>query len=375
MRILVYLKRLCLINKRLLKKASFIFILCAVPLLVLAVSIVSRGDSGIISIALAARGSDQVSDEIIRGLTENSGAMRFEVFETADKAAEAVRSGKADAAWIFPENTYESIKRYSKDANVNSGFISIIEREDTVPLRLAREKLYGAVYPYISYEVYSDFLLGGSQALSGDIRVYYDNVSAIDELFDFEYTDQAQEQSGNYITAPLRGLLAILIVLCSAAAVMYYTTDSGRGMYVWLSRGESELIRFGYAAAAAADAAVIAVISNMISGSALPLAREAAAAALLCIAAALFSVILMRVFRSIFVMGAALPFIIIGMIVICPVFINIEQLGLIRLLFPPYYYLNAVYSDRYIIYMALYIAVLTAINISCLTARRLFERR
>lgn len=361
-------KRFYLINKRLLKKASFIIILCAVPALVLAFSIISREDSGIVNIILVQENkNDTLSSDIADTLLESGGLISIAEWDDLTAAVEAVRSAEADAVWILPDRLQEKIDRYSDDMTINAGFIEIIEREETIPLQLAREKLYGAVYPNISYAVYNDYIRTQITELDRlsdmELKGFYDGIRASDNIFDFEYTEQ-NEISGtvSYLIAPLRGMLSVLIMLCAFAASMYYTSDKSKGIYVWLGRRGETAVEFGYAFAAAADIAVITLISNCISGVAVSLPREIGITALYCIAAALFSVLLRRMLRNISVMGAMLPFITIGMILICPVFINIESFGTIRLLLPPYYYLNAVYNDRYIIYMALYIIILVAIN-------------
>ena len=49
------------------------------------------------------------------------------------------------------------------------------------------------------------------------------------------------------------------------------------------------------------------------------------------------------------------------MLVVCPVFFDLGALRELQYLFPPTYFINAVYSDKFLLYMPLYTLVLAAV--------------
>ena len=88
--------RFLLLNKRLFKKISFLLILLAVPVMVLAVEIISKGQSGVVTIALAARDpADPTSAEIIDKLINDKDSVeRYTLCATPAEAEEMVEYGR-----------------------------------------------------------------------------------------------------------------------------------------------------------------------------------------------------------------------------------------------------------------------------------------
>ena len=132
-----------LLNKRFLKKPGLWAILIIIPLLVVAFNAVALQDSGIITVALATEDeNDSLANEIIEDIKKDNRLIRF-VVSTPDEAEVLVKDGMADAAWIFPENLAIKLGDFVED---KQSVIRILEREETVALMLAREKLSGAVF-------------------------------------------------------------------------------------------------------------------------------------------------------------------------------------------------------------------------------------
>jgi len=104
------LTRILIFNKRLLKKPSFILILCLIPLFVLSLVFFTKEESGILTITLCAEdNNDPLANEIISSLMSNDGVLIFVKSESVDEAYESVRLGKSDAAWIFEKDLQSKI--------------------------------------------------------------------------------------------------------------------------------------------------------------------------------------------------------------------------------------------------------------------------
>ena len=104
------LKFLLLLNKRLLKRPSFLAVLLVIPIVSLLVVMMAGEEGGIVKIALAGETKKAASGAIIEKLMSDDGLISFELYETEDKALAAVSSSKADAAWIFPEESDKDYK-------------------------------------------------------------------------------------------------------------------------------------------------------------------------------------------------------------------------------------------------------------------------
>ena len=78
-----------------------LLILLLIPLVALSFSIIAKEDSGFVTIALCVSSeSDDLGQELVSELTENSSLIRFIKTEEEERAKELVMAGKADAAWI-----------------------------------------------------------------------------------------------------------------------------------------------------------------------------------------------------------------------------------------------------------------------------------
>ena len=200
-----------LLNKRLLKKVSFLLILCAVPVLVIALNVVASRPAGIVTVALAQTDPDEeISSAAIERLRSGTTIINFIESGGPEAAADAVKYGEADAAWIFSAEVDTALAGLANDPS--SGLlkpaVTIIEREDTVALKLAREKLAAAISPYlgsVSMREYTRSLTakdGNFAALSGlsdaDLQEFYDAAFGDDQVFKFVYAGSGEPLCSAY---------------------------------------------------------------------------------------------------------------------------------------------------------------------------------
>lgn len=364
--------RFALFNKRFLKKPGFIALLLLVPCLVLALHAASAGESGMVTIALAKQdNADALATEIVNEIAGSSALIRFVKSESPDEACALVESVDADAAWIFPAELEEKIEDFVKNRNRRYSFVRVVEREDTVLLQLSRERLYSALYPYCSQTLYKNYIEKNVIELKTltdeELTVYYEAINAEgDNLFRFSYADQSEDASDaedmNYITAPVRGLLAVFVVISGFAIALFYMQDSKEGRFAWFARGKRFSVMLGYYLCAIFDVAAVVFVSLFASGIFSSVWRELLIMALYVLLCTGFCMLLAQLCGSIRLLGALVPVLTISMIVICPVFFNMELPRVIKFIFPPSYYLSAVHNVKFIWYMLAYTAALFAAN-------------
>ena len=355
-----------MLTKRLLRKKSFVALLCVIPIILPMTNAVMSQDSGVLTIALCNDDKSSVADEIIRLLLNYDGILLFEEYDSPEAAEHAVAQANADAAWIFPKGFSKEVDEYNPD-NVPSPLVEVIERESSVALKLSHEFLYGALYKTLARSTYKNYvhtkLLGEDVVSDEYLMSYYDNIDMPGSIIKIKKLNSDEEvtSSPNYLTAPIRGLLCVLVLLCSLAAAMYFLTDQSEGRYDWLPYRRRLLPAFANTLSAACLSALVAFIALQLSGISVGFGRELISMLMFIIAASGFSLIFCRLFSSAGKLGAALPGIAIITIVLSPIFFNMKILRPVRLALPTYYYLQSVHNTDYLLYMAIYCVAVYAI--------------
>lgn len=358
-----------MMNKRLYKKVSFIVIIALIPLLTLSMTLLSREDSGILKIAVCAENwEDEVASDIVEDLLEAPGVILFKKVSSVDEAKDKVETGQVDATWIFHDELNEKIEDFVKGES-GKGFVTVIEREENVSLQLSHEKLYDAVYPYISYYVYNDFV--NSQLFPGEvldeeqIEEIYQEASDGKSLIIYERLDMGAVElgDGEYLVAPLRGLLSLVILLCGIAAVMYYFRDSERGMYDWLPEHRRLIPAFGISFVAVINGAVAVLIALVISGINTLLVKELISMAVYIIAVVMFCLFVGTLCGKSSLIGQITPFVMLLALVLSPIFFLMGNLQWLQMILPTYYYIYGVNDYLYLLYGLIYSLILFFLTI------------
>lgn len=235
-----------LLTKRLLKRPAFLAILIGVPLLAGAMAGVSRQAAGLLTIAVARRDDDPVAAEAMERLLIRDGVLRFLECATDTEALAAVERGQADAAWIFRAEAGAEVERFVS-ASGSRGAAIVVEREDNVFLRLARERLAAAIYPAVSRDLFrhylSDALGNGSGIPDAVMEEYYNAVGFDAKVILFAYAEgRVQETDVNYLVAPIRGLLSMLVVLAGFASCIFYFREEQEESFLWLGGGKRRVL-------------------------------------------------------------------------------------------------------------------------------------
>lgn len=351
-----------LVQKRLFCKYSFLLLL-VLPLL-FAVGLRSLGgeESGIAAIALYLPENDQTAEQVAEKLLGRESLFRFLVCASEAEAMELVETGEVDAAWLFPEEMGKEIKQLAGRHRVRP-LVKAVERRDSVPLILAREVLAAAVYPAFSYAVYESYVADelGLTELDGEtLRRTYESVAVTGSLFQPVYPDgsTAEAETFTYVQAPLRGILAIWLTFLGLAAALFFMQDDARGVYGRLSGGRRFLAFYGMGGVFLLDGTVVLLVSCRLGGVFTNPGREIACAAVFACCVLAFSDLLRLLCRTPRCIGALLLPLGAAMLVLCPVFLNIQYFRAGKLLLPPWYYLQSIHDTRYFVLMAVYAAVL-----------------
>ena len=343
-----------LLNKRVLKKYSFLLILLLIPLLVKGMQLIAEQESGMLKIVLCQENpSEESSFEMIDALMQDKGILRYIKMESASEAEAEVRAGRADAAWIFAEDMGERIKAYVSGETKKKSLITVIEREDNVALQLSREKLYSAVYPRLSYEIYQNYVKGidGLEHLTKEqLFEAYERMKVEGSLFQFAYANETIriEKEPHYLLMPMRGLLSLIIMLCGLAGAMYLMQDESCGRFVWISQKQRIGFSFFYYMPIVVNAALAAGMALLWTRMFLSIKRELILMLLYLVMVIGFCELIRQWTGKLSILGASIPLLILSMLVMCPVFFELRSFRMLQYLLPPFYYLMSLYNDAFI---------------------------
>ena len=354
------LRLFLLLGKRLYKKISFLLILLLIPAAVLALGLAAKEDSGFVTVALAAENpADPIAKEILDGFLAEDSLVRFFYVETPEEGVTAVARGKADAAWILPDKMEEKIALFTRDQTKDTATVRVVEREESVFLRLAREKLTAALQGYSARALYLQFARDNIQHLDSlsdeELMAYYHNVALDQTFFVFDDAEGGAESAAQgYLTSPIQGLLGVVTVLGSLAAALYYLEDEKKGTFSAVPENRRGLVAFIFLLIAALNLSLISFLSIVLAGI-LPFSfRLLGATLLFSLCSAGFALVFCRLAPSLPALAALLPVMAVLMVVLCPVFFDFRAYLKFQLLLPPTYFVNASYDGKYFLWMLLY---------------------
>ncbi len=354
-----------LLTKRLLKKPAFLILLLCVPLLSGAVALAARQESGTVRVALVCATDDPVARRSTDRLLHPDVLVRCEAYDSEAEAREALERGTVDAVWIFRDGVSEELENFVTGQRTR-GLVLVVEREDNVFLRLAREQLAAAIYPEASFALFRDHLikaLGAPEDLPRETLEKYYSVDVTDSpIIVFTNADGSERQSsGDLLITPVRGLLSLLPVLAGLASCLYYYREEENGVYLRLSAGKRRALPLLNHMSALLPVAAAVLAALYAAGIATGFERELGLLLLYCLAVAAFCEVLRKLCRDESRLGVLIPVLMAAMLALCPIFAQLELPEALRRLFPPYYYLKGIYAGRFVWQLALYAAAAAAL--------------
>lgn len=349
----------CMLTKRLFHQWSFLLILCMIPLVIPVANIAMNEDSGAFRVAILSEDNGEKAKNIIRSLKRRDSVIEFCEVSSREEALRAVVSQKTDAAWIINDNFERNLFQHVNGESSGAVF-DIIEREETIITKISREIMFGAIYGDLSYAIYKDFsvdvIVPGKDISEDEFRTYFTTQQAFGDVIVPKKlnTNKKVESDVNFLTAPLRGILSLIVLLCAVAAAIYHLGDRERGKYDWLSHKERIVPAFASCLSAACVSAVAVFIALQLSDISTGFFNEIVPMLLYIAMVTGFALVLCAVFRSPGKLGAIVPGLMIASLALSPIFFDITALKPISMLLPTYYYLYSVYDAGYYLYALIY---------------------
>ncbi|WP_407426033.1 ABC transporter permease [Treponema sp.] len=348
-----------LMQKRLLKKPSFIVILLLILPLTVFFKLTSSEKSGVLTIAV-----HTVNDGLIKNFSSSIENVNFIQCDSEEEAKNLVLEKKADSAWLFDKDFEERILKAAKDGIIRP-CVTVFEAEENTALSFSRELLYKEIYPLFSYQAYRFYVLERFGTVDEEILFEeYNRFASGPELF-VHKNAFFKNGSNAFLLLPFRGLLSVWLMLCTFASVLYFMKDSKRGVFIWLhfnSQIKKYLFSLSMILIPLVSSSLIFISALICSSLFTNFSGEFLAFILFLCSSILFSHIIFLLCGNEVRFCAVLPLLILIFLVFCPVFMNIHSLRFIQYLLPPFYYLNAVYEPYFFIFFLIYELVLLVLD-------------
>ena len=341
-----FLKWYFLLTKRLLKKAGFIIILISIPVLTALLSFNASDEGGLIRVAVTAERKSDFTDTVIARLSENTKVLSVTECETEEEAVELVKSAKVDTAWVLKSDIEDNIAKTAQGKRAK--LVTVYATEDDSFVRSSREKMFGSVFREIAYSAYVQYIDSNISASDDipeeEIRSVFDTIISDDGIVNFTFlgSENSHAEVQSISLAPLRGLLATLILFCSLSAAMYFISDEKRNVFSCLPPQKRIFVFFANNLAATFLSAVFVTAAIIISGIYKNFMSETLMMLSYVLAASVFATLVGTIFRTEKLMAAMLPIVLVATLAFCPVFFNTRIFIPLQAILPPYYYLYGI---------------------------------
>lgn len=392
-----------LLTKRWFKRISFWLILLCVPLLVLGMKGISGQDAAALKMAVYVEPSeDPLGERLAETLENMDGIIRYERCRSEDEVRAKVQYGQADGVYIIPAQLTQMICAYvsgdERSLPYDRHLIRFVAGEDNVQLKLAREQFYGAIFPYISRAVTESFTFeeagnageseaqenqsqtGSTQLQAGenkaDLQALYDENQVQGSIFEFALgttKNTVDMDEVNYLTTPLRGLLALFVFMAGMVMALYFIKDRQSGLFDRLPGKLRPLVAWLYIFSGTLVCGIAAFVGLYFSGSFTTWGKELLLMALLVLAVTGFSWILGTVTDRVAIVGCLAPLLVLISVVVCPVFFGLHGLKPLKYCLPPYFYLAGLHSPELIGCLVIYVVCVTAAGIFLQWRKYLFS--
>lgn len=274
-----------LLSKRLFKRPSFILILLLLPVVLIAYRYILTEDSDTLRVALYCEESDEFSGEIIDALTESDSFATYYRVSSEEEAVNDVAASRAECAYIFSEDLEKAVLEKDYDDT-----ITVFSSDNTQYKALINEEVFCAVYHGFSDDVMVSILLDYEKEQAKEDPDYEPlGEEAIRELlaerrsaretdmFTFYYIDgkdtehselttEENTEEMNYLTRPIRGTVALFVLLSGLAGLVFWFQDNSEGRFNAFAYYKRPLLSLGSLFLPVMLAGVMGLVCIFLSG-------------------------------------------------------------------------------------------------------------
>lgn len=355
---------ICKYSKRFLRQPLFLLLLLLLPAGTMLFSYLAHQKTTAVKVGLVWEDTGRMEREIAERLMEHQGIASFVRCASEEELKREIGEGRLECGYCLPPGMEKRIAE-----GKYAGLITQYYREGMFLHSFVAETVFAAVYDRYGERIASDYVLESGlyntdmldrEQIAGMYREQHKKQSTF--TFTYDEGTPVQRSLGDYLMAPLKGGMALIILLAGFCGVITWLEDKKRGLGMTAPAKVRRLLPFLSTGIPVLYLSVAGLVSEAVSRQAFLSAKEIAYMIIYDIMVIMF----VTVFSYSGLSGRVMWGIAIGLVfagaVSTPVFVNlpavIPGLSALSWLCPPAYYLKAVYGG---IRAAAYMSAVTAL--------------
>lgn len=368
---------LLLMTKRLMKKPSFVIILVLLPIILVGYRFIISHDDGTLRACIyVPKEADSYAKKVAEELVNLDCAARFYIAETEDDLYSDVIAGRAEVGYVFSKDMRERFVTRNWD-----GAIKMVVSDTSQYAPFVNEFVTVKVYSCIMEDYLADYLVNRSgiefseEEIRPIIREYLAKQDKSTEgLFEIAYqdyytnTEVSMEEilEENYLTKPIRGTVALFVLLAGLAGLVFWFQDNAEGRFKVMSYEKRPVINYGSMFLPTLLAAVVGFVCILIAGLAGNIFKEIFVMLLYVIFVTGVCEIIRVVVPSVNAICAAIPILAVASYLCCPIILDLKKIlpvvTYLRKILPPDYYLET-FNATPVWVLAVAAAVVSAVTV------------
>lgn len=366
-----------LMTKRLMKKPSFIIILVLLPvILVMYRFIITEDDATIRACIYVPEGSEEFTAKLADDLVTADFQAKFYLVDSEDDLYSDVIAGRAEVGYILPKDIRERFLTKNWD-----GAVTMVVSDSSQMAPFVNEFVTVVIYTDMMEEYITDYLVNRSGLTfeDGDIRPLIRESlrkhAGSGSLFDISYRDYYKNEevsreevmSENYLMKPIRGTVALFVLLAGLAGLVFWFQDNAEGRFKVMSHEKRPVINYGSLLLPTALSAIVGMICIIIAGLCGNIFYELLTMLLYVIFVTGVCEIIRVIVPNVNAVCAAIPILAIASYLCCPILIDLKKVlpvvSYLRKILPPDYYLET-FNGTHLWVLAAATAVVTLVSVA-----------
>ena len=358
------MKKYFYLLKRMFKKPGMALILVLLIFIIAGFKNLSLNSGQLFTIGLVLEeGADSEAQRFYNSLLQKENNFKFVFFDVMEDAEGELKNQNIDEIWYIPKNLRQSITELIHKKDVQQK-IKITVQENNVFHMLLREVMFSRLMEVLS-PVLSELYIeekfsgrtGGTEP-SAFLEEFNKNIPVV-ELFKLSAGGDggAYDQKKGIVFLPLRGMLAIWIMVCAFAVSFCFIRDEEEGVFaLWIVKHKG-VRNFFYYITSLILPCVLIFITIYACGIGTSVLQEIISMFLFLISVTVFVNVLRLLSKNARNLGIILPLVILACVFFSPVFIEFNKTQIISSLLPLFYYLKGINQTEYLLYEVIYIAL------------------
>ncbi len=350
-----------LLAKRQLHHKVMAFFLIIMPIAALIIiNIPAMVSDGIPKVGIMLSDEDNTAIAIKDELIDTSASLQFVLYTDEREMTDDITNATLQCGYIFNPNITQRL-----DSSDYTGVITLVNNNSSFISSMSNEIVFAALFRTYAKNIgvawiQNNISLPSIQEITTEkFLAKYDDYIHGSATFHLEYEvlDQHSTNQSNdtpidngvkeievkNVTFPIRGILAILILIAGLFGVIQWISDKNSDVFAPMSHNLIIISRLLYTLVPSVMYGLSAIITLYISKTAGNIIHELLSMLIYILIITLVGFVLTLIVKKSGFIISLIPVIIIGSLVFCPVFLDISVyvpfVNVINKLFLPYYYL------------------------------------